>query len=105
MVRARQRLARSLRTVRRAAPDGPLVPALTEVGRWMEEFHPRSMVELDYGGLVHTISAEALAVDHSAAEVAEALAALAADDLERAGELYEALTERWTSVRERQFAS
>jgi hypothetical protein len=105
MVQARRRLARALRTVRTAAPEGPLVPALTDVGRWLEEFHPRSLVELDYGGLVHTISAERLAGDHSAAEVGEALAALAASDLERASELYEGLTERWMDVRERQFAS
>lgn len=105
MVQARRRLARALRTVRTAAPDGPLAPALVEVGRWLEEFHPRSLVELDYGGLVHTISAERLAGDHSALDVSEALAALAEGDLERASELYEALTERWMDVRERQFAS
>lgn len=105
MVQARRRLARALRTVRTAAPEGPLVPALVEVGRWLEDFHPRSLVELDYGGLVHTISAERLAADHSAGEVGEALAALAESDLERAGELYEALTERWMDIRERQFAN
>jgi hypothetical protein len=105
MAQARRRLARALRTVRTAAPEGPLAPALVEVGRWLEEFHPRSLVELDYGGLVHTISAERLAGDHSAAEVHQALAALGDEDLERASELYEALTERWMDVRERQFAS
>ena len=105
MVQARRRLARALRTVRTAAGEGPLVPALVEVGRWLEEFHPRSLVELDYGGLVHTISPERLAADHSAADVGQALAALAEEDLERAGELYEALAERWMDVRERQFAS
>ncbi|NJQ06579.1 hypothetical protein [Streptomyces lonarensis] len=105
MVRARHRLAGALRTVRRATPHGLLVPALTDVGRWLEEFHPRSLVELDYGGLVHTISADRLEADHSAADVGEAVAALAAEDVGRAGELYEVLTERWTAVRERQFAS
>ena len=25
---------------------------LAEVGRWLEDFHPCSLVELDYGGLV-----------------------------------------------------
>jgi hypothetical protein len=105
MVQARRRVARGLRAVREAMPEGPLVEALTDVGRWLEEFHPRSLVELDYGGLVHTISEEDLAADHSAAEVAEGLAALAAGDLERASELYEELTERWMTVRERQFAN
>nr|WP_209311270.1 hypothetical protein [Streptomyces spiramenti] len=105
MVRARRRLGEALRTVRHATPHGLLVPALADVGRWLEEFHPRSLVELDYGGLVHTISADRLEADHSAADVAGAVAALAAEDVGRAGELYEVLTERWTAVRERQFAS
>ena len=34
-----------------------------QVGRWLEEFHPRSLVELDYGGLVHLLGAEALAAE------------------------------------------
>ncbi|GAA1924663.1 hypothetical protein GCM10009716_36140 [Streptomyces sodiiphilus] len=105
MVQARRRVARALRTVREAMPEGPLVEAVTDVGRWLEEFHPRSLVELDYGGLVHTISREQLEADHSAADVAAGLAALAEGDLERAGEVYEQLTDRWMAVRERQFAS
>jgi hypothetical protein len=105
MVEARRRVARGLRTVREAMAEGPLVDAFTDVGRWLEEFHPRSLVELDFGGLVHTIPQEQLAADHSAAEVAAALAALAEGDLERAGALYEKLTDRWMAVRERQFAS
>jgi hypothetical protein len=105
MVRARQRVARGLRTVRRAMPEGPLGDALTDVGRWLEEFHPRSLVELDYGGLVHTIPEDELAEDHSAAEVAEGLAALGRGDLDEASRRYEELTDRWMTVRERQFAS
>lgn len=106
MVQARRRVARALRAVREATPQGsPLGEALTDVGRWLEEFHPRSHVELDYGGLVYTISEKRLAADRSVAEVAEGLAALAEGDLERAGRLYEDLTERWMSVRERQFAN
>ncbi|MGP3971988.1 hypothetical protein [Streptomyces sp. 6N223] len=105
MVRARQRVARGLRTVRKAMPEGPLGEALTDVGRWLEEFHPRSLVELDYGGLVYTISEDELAEDHSVAEVAEGLAALARDDLDEASRRYEELTDRWMTVRERQFAN
>jgi hypothetical protein len=105
MVQARRRVARGLRTVREAMPQGPLVEALTDVGRWLEEFHPRSLVELDYGGLVYTISEDQLAADHSAAEVSEGLAALAAGDLERASRVYEELTDRWMAIRERQFAN
>jgi hypothetical protein len=105
MVQARRRVARGLRTVRESMPQGPLAEALTDVGRWLEEFHPRSLVELDYGGLVYTISEEQLAADRSVAQVTEALAALAKGDLERASQLYEELTDRWMTVRERQFAN
>ncbi|MDB1085997.1 hypothetical protein PJ985_00155 [Streptomyces sp. ACA25] len=105
MVQARRRVARGLKAVREATPEGPLTEALTDVGRWLEEFHPRSLVELDYGGLVHTLSEEQLAADRSAREVAEGLAALAQGDLERAGEIYEEVTDRWMTIRERQFAS
>lgn len=105
MAQARRRLARALKLFRAELGEGPLVEGLVDVGRWLEEFHPRSLVELDYGGLVHTIPGEQLAADHSAAEAAEGLAALRDGDAERAGELFDVLTERWRAVRERQFAS
>lgn len=105
MVRARQRLARGLKAVRQAMPEGPLGEALTDVGRWLEEFHTRSLVELDYGGLVYTIPEDELAEDRSVAEVADGLAALNRGDLEEASRRYEELTDRWMSVRERQFAN
>lgn len=105
MVQARRRVARGLRVLREAMGEGPLIEGLVEVGRWIEDFHPRSLVELDYGGLVHAIDEESLAEDHSAADVAEGLAALRTDDGARAGEAYERLTERWRGVRELEFAS
>ncbi|UNO41182.1 hypothetical protein [Streptomyces sp. MST-110588] len=105
MVQARRRVARGLRTLRDALEEGPLIDGLVDVGRWLEEFHPRALVELDYGGLVHAVPEGQLADDHSAAEVARGLAALREGDGERAGEAYEKLSERWREVRERQFAS
>lgn len=76
-----------------------------DVGRWLEEFHPRSLVELDYGGLVHALPAGQLAGDRSAADVAEGLAALGNGDSEGAGEAYARLAERWRAVRDRQFTN
>ncbi len=105
MVQARRRLARGLKTLRESMDDGPLTEGLVDVGRWLEEFHPRSLVELDYGGLVHALPAEQLAGDRSAADVAEGIAALGAGDAEGASEAYARLAERWRAVRDRQFAN
>ncbi|MGW1228205.1 hypothetical protein [Streptomyces sp. NPDC001478] len=105
MVQARRRLARALRTLRESMDEGPLTEGLVDVGRWLEEFHPRALVELDYGGLVHALPAKELLADRSAADVAEGIAALGAGDAELAGEAYARLAERWRAVRDRQFAN
>ncbi|MFH9013037.1 hypothetical protein ACH4C6_16840 [Streptomyces sp. NPDC017943] len=100
MVQARRRVARGLRALREAMDEGPLIDGLVDVGRWLEEFHPRSLVELDYGGLVHALPAGTLEEDHSAADVAEGIAALRRGDGTAAGEAYARLVERWRSVRD-----
>ncbi|MFF7500209.1 hypothetical protein ACFZBM_12255 [Streptomyces lavendulae] len=105
MVQARRRLARGLRTLRQAEGYGPLAEGLVEVGSWLEEFHPRSMVELDYGGLLHALPADALAGDRSARDLAEGIAALRAGDLDGASQVYGELALRWRKVRERLFAN
>ncbi|MFI9580954.1 hypothetical protein ACIHCQ_03745 [Streptomyces sp. NPDC052236] len=105
MVEARRRVARALKTLRETIDEGQLTEGLVDVGRWLEEFHPRSLVELDYGGLVHAMSGKQLAEDRSAADVAEGIAALRAGDGEGAGEAYARLAERWRTVRDLQFAN
>ncbi|MEV8068802.1 hypothetical protein AB0P32_22190 [Streptomyces sp. NPDC085995] len=105
MVQARRRVARGLRALRDAIDEGPLIDALVDVGRWLEEFHPRSLVELDYGGLVHALPAGDLEGDHSAADVAEGIDALRRGDADTAGEAYGRLVERWRAVRERRSAN
>ncbi|MFF7299247.1 hypothetical protein [Streptomyces sp. NPDC008265] len=105
MVQARRRLARALRTLRAAEGYATLADGLVEVGGWLEEFHPKSMVELDYGGLVHALPAGRLAEDRSAGDLAAGLAALRAGDGTGAAEVYGGLAERWREVRERLFAN
>ncbi|MET9484033.1 hypothetical protein [Streptomyces sp. NPDC006638] len=105
MVQARRRLARALKTLRESVDDGPLIDGLVDVGRWLEEFHPRSLVELDYGGLVYVLSEAQLAGDRSAADVAAGIAALRDGDGAGAGEAYGRLTERWKAIRDMQFAN
>ncbi|MEU1181789.1 hypothetical protein ABZ464_29955 [Streptomyces sp. NPDC005820] len=105
MVQARRRTARGLRTLKEAMDEGPFIDGLLDVGRWLEEFHPRSLVELDYGGLVHTLPAGGLEGDHSAADVAEGIEALRVGDGAAAGEAYGRLVERWRAVRDRRSAN
>ncbi|WP_416973604.1 hypothetical protein [Streptomyces sp. 4F14] len=100
MVQARRRVARGLRALKDAIEEGPLIDGLVDVGRWLEEFHPRSLVEVDYGGLVHVLPAGELEVDHSAADVTEGIEALRRGDGEAAGEAYGRLVERWRAVRD-----
>jgi hypothetical protein len=98
MSRARRRVARALHIVRKVFDEGPATAAIEEIGRWLEEFHPHSLVELDYGGLVHLLDDETLAADTSVAEVAEALERLSNGDPQAAGECYEQVVARWRSI-------
>ncbi|KUO19794.1 hypothetical protein [Streptomyces dysideae] len=105
MVQARRRVARALRTLKDTIDEGPLIDGLVDVGRWLEEFHPRSLVELDYGGLVHVLPAGELEGDHSAADVAAGIDALRRGDGDAAGVAYGRLVERWRAVRDRRSAN
>ena len=98
MSRARRRAARALHVVRRAFDDGPAVEALEEIGRWLEEFHPHSLIELDYGGLVHLLDDEALAGDDSVGDLARSIEALSNSDADTAIEGYEAVLSRWRTI-------
>ncbi|MCW2667361.1 MAG: hypothetical protein JWN57_2323 [Frankiales bacterium] len=88
MSRARRRVARALAVLRRTVEDGAVTAGVEELGRWLEEFHPRSLVELDYGGLVELLDDAELRQDESARDIADALAALAEGDTTRAGGAY-----------------
>ncbi|MGV9265500.1 hypothetical protein ACWDRR_12645 [Kitasatospora sp. NPDC003701] len=98
MAQARRRVARAYRALREAVPEGDLVRGAELVGRWLEEFHPRSLVELDYGGLVHLLGPEELLADRSAGELEDGLRALRAGDAAEALRAYEELTVRWRRV-------
>ncbi|MDI2130768.1 hypothetical protein [Yinghuangia seranimata] len=105
MVQARRRVARALRVLRDTLEEGALITGLEQLGRWLEEFHPRAMVELDFGGLVRLIPSGDLVEERTAEHVAEGLTALAAGDGARASEAYRRITERWSAVRALEHAS
>lgn len=121
MAQARKRVARALGTVRRAyTPKSPRRPGqgdaepesggptaaamlrasakLEEIGRWLEEFHPHSLVELDYGGLVQLLDDDALRGDQSVAEMSAAVSALASREYELANAMYQRLRSRWRAL-------
>ena len=98
MSRARRRTARALAVLRRTVEDGDVAAGLEDLGRWLEEFHPRSLVELDYGGLVHLLDDSALAEDESARDVTSALAALGEGDVAAATQAYTRVTARMKAL-------
>lgn len=96
--KARRRAHRALSVLRRAVGDVPISEAVEESARWLEEFHPRSIVELDYGGLATVLPDDTLAEDDSPSLVAQGLSALARGDAESATGAYEQLVERWRAI-------
>lgn len=107
---ARRRVARGLAAVRALqAPDMPDLPdlrdprlaaELAEVASWLERFHPGSLVELDYGGLVGLLSNDALNRDESVAELGAAIDGIACGHSEVALAMYSRVHARWRAFRE-----
>jgi hypothetical protein len=96
--KARRRAHRGVSVLRKSLGDAPITEAVEEGTRWLEEFHPRSIVELDYGGLVNLLPDDDLAEDDSPGLVAAGLSALSRGDAESASEAYEKLVDRWRAV-------
>jgi hypothetical protein len=96
--RARQRAHRGLAVLRRSVGDAPITEAVEDGARWLEEFHPGSVVELDYGGLVELLSDDDLVADDSPELAAAGLAALDRGDVEAATSAYERLIASWRAV-------
>ena len=112
MSRARRGVARGLATLRHlpagsgeAAREPRAEGDLAEVGRWLEEFHPYSLVELDYGGLVHLASDDALRGDQSVAEIRAAIDGVARGECELAVAMYMRAHSRWRTFAESEQAN
>jgi hypothetical protein len=105
MAQARRRAARALVRLRKGLGDTAVTDAVEGLARWLEDFHPRSLVELDYGGLVWLFDAAGLAGDTSVSDVAAALDALAAGDGDAASAAYERVTLHWRAAQMAQSAN
>ncbi len=123
MAQARRRVARALNAVQGTGGDAltgqrgreagrretggqaggllgswPAGTEIAQVGRWLEEFHPHSVLELDYGGLVHLLDDETLRADLSVAEVSAVISARREGQPDLAAALYQRLRRRWRAL-------
>jgi hypothetical protein len=96
--KARRRAHRAVSVLRKTLGDVPITETVEDCTKWMEEFHPRSVVELDYGGLVNLLPGDDLQQDDSPGLVAAGLSALSRGDADAATEAYEKLVARWRAV-------
>ncbi|GAA4226828.1 hypothetical protein FHR32_002398 [Streptosporangium album] len=98
MAHARRRSARALQIVRRHVGAAAVTSEVEDLARWLEEFHPHSLVELDYGGIVHLMDDEKLQDDQSVAELGAALTGLETGEEELAFAMYRRVILRWRSI-------
>lgn len=96
MADARRRVVRAHSVTRESLGDEGPPKILRETQRWLERFDERSVVELDYGGLVQMMSDEDLEADTSAEDVHAILEAMENDRTTEVGERYEALRDYWS---------
>ncbi len=92
-------------TVLSSFGEGPVEEEIEHILDWLELFHPKSLVELDYGGLALLLDRslrqsglDGLEADNSVEDVLLSLAGLAAGDGSLAGKGYEQLVTRWRAV-------
>lgn len=96
--------------VRSAFGEGPVEQELLDLIDWLEMFHPKSIVELDYGGLADYLELAlanegGLDADTSIEDVQSSIAGLASGNGQIAGRGYESLVTRWRKVAAFEFAS
>jgi hypothetical protein len=111
MADARRCVARALASVRVA--DTTLLPLaeLEDLGRWLEEFHARSVVELDAGGLGRLPGGSGgqdqspPVLDGSVADVSRGLADLRAGDIDAAIARLSSVRDTWDEIRAHEHAS
>jgi hypothetical protein len=102
MADARRRIATAHATTREVLGDEGPTAILRDTGRWLEQFHPHSAVELDYGGLVQLMNDEELLEDSSALDVRAILTAMESGDSVELNARYEKVSEFWARLASRE---
>lgn len=105
MAPARRRTAKALAIVRRTLGAGEPTEELEDVARWLEEFHPHSWVELDYGGLVELLSDASLKDDRSAELLGSSVALLGDGDVDTAMSVFSTVVHWWRRIEALQHAN
>lgn len=99
---AHARLTRAIEVLESSWIDEGVTAAVKDLRAWLGEFTEEGILELDYGSVAGIFSDEDLVEDRSAGEVQSCLEALEGGDVVRAGEVFAALTDRWTEIRARE---
>ncbi|HEX7662312.1 MAG TPA: hypothetical protein VF444_22840 [Pseudonocardiaceae bacterium] len=102
MADARRRVSRAFNLTRNTLGEEGPAELIRDTGRWLEQFHPHSAIELDYGGLVQLLSDEELIEDTAAQDVHDILAAMDSSDAERIADRYARLREFWGDLAARE---
>lgn len=98
---ARRRAQRAARVLDRGGLDD-VASVIRDIDEWLSCFPADSFVELDYGDAAASAGWNDLDEDHSAGEIQAAMDALEAGDVDRAGELYQAVAGRWAEAKIRE---
>jgi hypothetical protein len=99
---ARKRADRALLSLRRS-DMAEVADLVRDLAQWLSNFHPRSVLELDYGSVSSLFTWDELDNDHSGREIQEAIEAIGRQgEMGRAAELYQAVAWRWAEVRSRE---
>lgn len=89
--------------VKGAFGEGPVEQEILDLIDWLEMFSPKSIVELDYGGLAEYLNLAladegGIEADTSIEDIQSSIAGLAVGDGALAGRGYERLVTRWRKV-------
>lgn len=98
---ARKALRRAGQTIPllRRSDLGPIGDLLMDLHEWIALFDPRSLVELDYGGLCDLLTWDELDDDRSVRDLGLALEALTRHEFPRSAEIYQGVLAHWAEIR------
>lgn len=95
---ARRRVTRARELLDSTVGDVGPAQVLADTEEWLGHFDPNSAVELDYGGLVQSMSDSVLQADDSDEQIQHILDALGAGDMAELTRLFNELQRYWAEI-------